>query len=50
MKTVRLKKSGKLKRLSDAMAQLFVKNGAGTYAPKQQWKSEVRDLHKSEKT
>lgn len=43
MKCVKNIKTNKISRLSDELAEKFVKKQTHKYVPKEQWKKEVRD-------
>ena len=42
-KCIRLKKTGKIERVSDDEAHQMVSSGKAMYVPKKMWKEEVRD-------
>ncbi len=47
MKTMRSIDGKRIFRVSDEKASMLYENGAANYVPKEEWKTEVRDVNKS---
>ena len=50
MKTMRSRDGKRIWRTTDKKASELYHNGDANYAPKEEWKKEVRDLDKPQKT